>query len=239
MITIKKIKEWGNRWGYWTLFKKPFLILFSPIITRIHPRHTFYIDKKGYDLFYHKYNLTWTKERGVEIPYTIQAIESCEGNVLEVGNVMSHYFKPRWTIVDKYETAKDVINEDIDTFKPKIKYDLIISISTFEHIGWDEDGEPDPMKSKDKIMSCFNNLKHNCLNKKGKIIISIPIGWNPGIDNLFFENKFKFNKIRYVERIGPRQWIQVPMKAASKCKYGKPYPYANCLAIGEYTNDSG
>jgi len=237
MITIKKIRAWGNRWGYWTLFKKPFLILFSPIITRIHPKHTFYIDNKKYNLFYHRYNLTWTKERAVEIPYALSKIQSCKGSILEVGNVIQNYISPTWTIVDKYEKAKGVLNEDINTYKPKNKYDLIMSISTFEHIGWDEDGEPDPMKSQDKIMTCFNNLKKNCLNHKGKIIISIPIGWNPGIDNLFFNNKFKFNKIRYIERIGPRQWIQVPMKSAKKCKYGKPYAYANCIAIGEYTND--
>ena len=32
-----------------------------------------------------------------------------------------------------------VINEDITYFQPNHKYDLIVSISTFEHIGFDED----------------------------------------------------------------------------------------------------
>ena len=236
-MNIKKILDWGKRWGYMELLKKPFLILFAPLIVKMHPCHIFKVNDTLYDLFYHRYNLTWTKERAVEIPYAIKEIESCKGNVLEVGNVMSHYFNPTWSIVDKYEIADGVINEDINTYKPKNKFDLIIAISTFEHIGWDEDGEPDPFTSSVKIMESFNNLKNNCLNKKGRIVISIPIGWNPAIDKLFLDNAFNFKRISYVARVGDREWVQTSKDKAMTCVYGKPYPYANCIAIGEFQND--
>ena len=233
-MNIKEILDWGKRWGYIELLKKPILMLFAPLIVRVHPCNTFKVNDTLYDLFYHKYNLTWTKERAVKIPYAIKEIESCKGNVLEVGNVMSHYFNPSWTIVDKYEVADGVINRDINTYKPKNKFDLIIAISTFEHIGWDGDGEPDPFTSSKKIMECFNNLKDKCLNKKGRIVISIPIGWNPTIDKLYFDNTFKFKRISYIARVGDRDWVQTSKKEAMKCVYGKPYPYANCIAIGEF-----
>jgi len=59
-------------------------------------------------------------------------------NILEIGNVLSRHIKLEHDILDKYETAKGVINEDIVDFKSEKKYDLIISISTLEHVGWDE-----------------------------------------------------------------------------------------------------
>lgn len=58
--------------------------------------------------------------------------------MLEVGNVLSHYFPIHHDIVDKYEVCPGVINQDIADFLPQEKYDLILSISTVEHVGWDE-----------------------------------------------------------------------------------------------------
>jgi len=51
--------------------------------------------------------------------------------------VLSHYFAVKHDIVDKYEIAPSVVNEDLVNFKPGKKYDLIVSISTLEHVGWD------------------------------------------------------------------------------------------------------
>ena len=48
------------------------------------------------------------------------------------------YYKFEHDIVDKYEKKKGIINQDIVDYKPDKKYDLIISISTLEHVGWDE-----------------------------------------------------------------------------------------------------
>jgi hypothetical protein len=39
-------------------------------------------------------------------------------NVLEVGNVLSHYFPVHHDVLDKYEKAKGVINEDVVEFSP-------------------------------------------------------------------------------------------------------------------------
>ena len=228
---MKEAILWGKTWGYLELLKKPFLFFFSPIIVNFHPKHQFKINEKKYNLFYHRYNFTWTKERGIEVPFAINEIKNCKGNVLEVGNVLSHYFTPKWDIVDKYEKDKKVINEDIVDFNPKKKYDLIISISTFEHIGWDEE---DKSKSADKIEAAFNNLKQNCLKENGKIIISVPIGWNPHMDSLIKSNKLNFKKMIFMKRVGSRKWISVPKEIGIKCKYKKPYPYANCVFFGEY-----
>ena len=59
-------------------------------------------------------------------------------NIFEVGSVLSHYFPINHDVLDKYEKGHGVINQDVVDFKPHNKYDLIVSISTLEHVGFDD-----------------------------------------------------------------------------------------------------
>ena len=111
---------------------------------------------------------------------------------------------------------------------------MIFSISTFEHIGCDEYGEEQREKSSEKIKTSFKNLKDNCLKKSGKIIISVPIGWNPKMDEIIFSNKLLFKEIIFLKRVGKTNWLQVNKQEAKNSKYGKPFPHANCVAFGIY-----
>jgi hypothetical protein len=53
-----------------------------------------------------------------------------------------------------------------------------VSISTLEHVGWDEMTR-EPMK----ILKAIENLK-NLTNPKGKIVVTLPLGYNPELDRL-------------------------------------------------------
>ena len=99
---------------------------------------TFSFQQKKYNYFIKEYNTTWRTERAVEIPIVCQVIGERKGKILEVGNVLSHYFNFEHDIVDKYEKGEGVNNQDVTTLDLKDKYDLILSISTLEHVGWDE-----------------------------------------------------------------------------------------------------
>ncbi|MDR4467711.1 MAG: hypothetical protein MRJ68_05315 [Nitrospira sp.] len=108
-------------------------------LTRWTRAKTFVFDRKSYPYLYHFCNKTWKNERGVEIPIFRELLLEHDGQrVLEVGNVLSHYFPIHHDVVDKYEVAPGVINQDIVEFVPPERYDLILSISTLEHVGWDE-----------------------------------------------------------------------------------------------------
>jgi hypothetical protein len=77
-----------------------------------------------------------------------------------VGNVLSHYFSVNHDVVDKYEKAEGVINRDIIDFHPSKEYDLIISISTLEHVGWDEDiSDHKILHDPSKILRAIENLR--------------------------------------------------------------------------------
>lgn len=88
--------------------------------------------------------------------------------VLEVGNVLSNYSSITHDVLDKYESSDGVINEDIICFNHGKQYDLIICISTLEHIGWDEI----PREPK-KIHTAIKQMK-KLLSPMGTIMITTP-----------------------------------------------------------------
>ena len=62
----------------------------------------------------HDYHYTWLNERAVEVALALDLLERHPGaSVLEVGNVLGHYVPFEHTVVDKYEQAPGVLNEDV------------------------------------------------------------------------------------------------------------------------------
>jgi len=228
---VSKIKWFIKRFGFKEIIKKPIRKLFSPFIISFLPNKIFFLNDKQYNLFYHNYNITWANERCIEIPVVLDFIKNNKGRILEVGNVLSHYFDANWDILDKFEKRKGIFNEDANQFCPNIRYDLIISISTFEHIGFDDES------NNKKVMTTFNNLKKNCLNKKGKIIITAPIGYNPEFDKIISGNQLKFDEQMFLGRDGLLDWKQITKEEALKSKYNKPFPYGNCVFFGVYNSN--
>jgi SAM-dependent methyltransferase len=179
-----------------------------------------------YNYFYHTYHTTWKNERSIEIPIIQRYIDSNKyKNVLEVGNVLSHYFPVSYDIVDKYEEGEHVINTDVVDFNPKKRYNLIISISTIEHIGYDEKIK-DPMK----IRKALAHLK-TLLAPNGKIIISVPLDYNPEMDKLIKYEK-TFSELYYLKRIAVDKWIEVNKEDIKNAKFNYPFPKDNALVIG-------
>lgn len=191
-----------------------------------------------YRYFYHRYNTTWRNERAVEIPILFEIVKKSKGkSILEVGNVLSHYFSVNYEIVDKYEKAKDVINQDVVDFHPSQKYDLIVCISTLEHVGWDENlSEHKILHSPMKILHAIENME-KALAPQGKIVITLPLGYNPELDNLCSNNQIQFTTRYYMKRISKdNRWIEVDWESARRSKYNNPFPAANGLLIGIIQN---
>ncbi|MDH3366190.1 MAG: class I SAM-dependent methyltransferase [Thermoplasmata archaeon] len=186
-----------------------------------------------YHYFSQRYNTTWRNERAVEVPIIRKVLEEHRGrNILEVGNVISHYYSVKHDIVDKYEASSRVINQDIVDFRPSKKYDLIVSISTMEHVGWDEDpldqskilGEPV------KILQSLDNLQE-CLAPGGMIIITIPVGYNPQLDKSLAEGRIGFSERFCLKRVARNKWVEAAWADCREAKYGAPYTAANAIVI--------
>lgn len=181
-----------------------------------------------YKYFYHLYNFTYRNERCVEIAIAKNKIKENNGKkVLEVGNVLSHYIKHDWDILDKYEKGDGIINEDIIDFNTSKRYDFIISISTLEHIGRD-DGSNNP----EKIFSVIKKLK-TLLTPGGKIFFTIPVGYNKCLDDYIVNKKLELSEEYFMERISKNnKWHEIDIKMAIQKKYNYPYNAANAIIIG-------
>ncbi len=231
---IAYIKTYGIFYIVKYGFHKVFAHLLHFIFNKFVKKEKFNYQSNLLEVFYNKYRITWANERMIEISIFKHIIDSSKNNsILEVGNVLSHYFDVSYDILDKYEIMENIINEDIVSFKPNKKYDLIISISTFEHIGYDEEKQ-----EPEKILSVIKHLK-SLLTENGKIIFSAPIAYNSNFDNFVFSKKIKLNQITYLNRSKKfNLWSIVNEGTAIKSKYGKPFYCANTVLIGTINNST-
>ncbi|MDG6908083.1 MAG: hypothetical protein JRN20_20125 [Nitrososphaerota archaeon] len=101
-----------------------------------------------------------------------------------------------------------------------------MSISTLEHVGFDE-----TVKDSNKILAAINNLK-TLRTDRGSIIVTMPVGYNPILDDLLDAAKFPFSDVYFMKRISKdNRWIQSDWESVRDCKYSKKYPYANAIVI--------
>lgn len=194
----------------------------------------FRFEGEDYLYFSHPYNRTDLNERRVELPIVQRWVERCRGGkVLEIGNVLSHYFAVDHDIVDKYETGPGIIQGDVADFAVPHQYDLIVSISTLEHVGWHE-WPWDPRK----ILRTFENLRR-FLAPGGTIVFTVPVGQNPHLDHFLGTGGLPITRLRCLRRISEdNRWMEVPWAEASRAKYGRPYRYANAIVVGVVQEES-
>lgn len=153
------------------------------------------------------------------------------GNLLEIGNVLSHHVRFEHDVIDRYEIAKGVKNEDVVDFKSEKKYDLIVSISTLEHVGWDEKPRDDL-----KIPRAIENLKTLITPRGGTIIITFPLGYNSVLDKLVKDGVIRFSKLYHLLRISKgNEWKEAAWEDVQDVRYNTPLPFANGLLIGIIT----
>lgn len=194
---------------------------------QIHRRRTFVFDGETYHYHAAAHNRTWTNERAVELPIVTRAVARAEGGrVLEVGNVLRHYGVSGHTVVDKYEVAPGVLNQDILDFHDARGFGLIVSVSTIEHIGFDEEA-PEP----DKPARTAAHLA-SLLAPGGIAILTFPLGYNPGLDALVASQPQTFGEIRALRRVSAdNRWVEADVSDLLGAPYGSPYPRANALVV--------
>jgi len=188
---------------------------------------TFKFQGQSYKYYCKNYNTTWKNERAVEIPIVWEIVKNFHGKILEVGNVLSHYYRFTHDVVDKYEKADGVINQDIVDFHPSQRYDLIVSVSTLEHIGVDEK----PVEPK-KILNAIENLKSNCLAPGGTMIITVPLGHNSELDRSIKKGSIDLGKQFYLQRLSKNNlWKETDLNNVQNMAYDSPFPFGNALVI--------
>lgn len=165
---------------------------------------SFRFNGKELPYFCSVYNQAWMNERCVEVPLTLEYIKPGM-RVLEVGRVLDHYRPFPHDCVDKVE--KGAINIDIVDFNPPHRYDVIVSISTLEHVGWDVayNETRDPRK----IYLAIEKLK-SLLAPGGKLVVTLPIDYNHNLQPDLTAGKRLFDEQYYFLKDARGDWNQTP-----------------------------
>ncbi len=185
----------------------------------------FNLDNHDYRYFCNLYNAV-VSERVAEISIARRFLnEHQQDDILEIGNVLSHYFDFPHIIIDKYEKHIGIENIDIIDYSTEKKFKAIISISTIEHIGFDE-----PVSENGKSLKAIRKLME-LLEEGGEALITVPLGYNPEIDEIV-QREFLFSQQYFLKRISRLNlWKQTDLKDALKYKYNSIYPAGNAIAI--------
>lgn len=231
---VGKVPWFIKRFGAAELILKPLRVLFAPAIIPLLPKKQFEFNGRSLNCFYHRYNMTWAGERCIEIPIAKSYLDQFPGKrVLEVGNVLSHYFPVDHDILDKFEKRPGIINEDIIGFAPAKQYELILSISTFEHIGFDDEAEE---SSRQKIQSAIAACKTRLLAPGGKLVVTVPVGYNPELDQMMERGELSASAEFYMRRMHKLDWVPSAKADALNCRFRTPFPYANAILVAEFLN---
>lgn len=206
----------------------------TPVVAARRGSATFECLGETYRYFTHPYNATWRNERAVEISIALRFLGQNRGQrVLEVGNVLSYYTSEidTWTadyhVVDKYERSPGVQNADFVSLTPSEPYDALISISTFEHIGWDEIPR-DPVK----VVQALSHLARVVRNRE-RVLLTFPLGYHPQLDALAGSDGLGFRQSSALVRVNRQNdWREVSMREALPRRYGERYAGANALFVG-------
>ena len=192
--------------------------------TRTREYSSFECDGQSYQPFAHRYHYTWLNERAVEVPIVRRAMETAgNARVLEIGNVLSHYFPPSHAVVDKYEQAPGVRNVDVLDLPADGSWNLIVAISTLEHVGLDEFPQ-DP----DRAVAAIAHLR-GVLAPGGRLLATIPVGQNPTLDAAIRGGRAGFDRVLAMRRVtASNRWEQVALPRV----WGSPYDFLLHTAHG-------
>jgi hypothetical protein len=184
------------------------------------------LNGRTYPYLYRQYNVTFSNERVIEIPIAWDIVQRYPADrVLEVGNVLIHYYRTHHDVLDKYERARGVINEDVVDYRPSKQYDLIVSISTLEHVGWDE--EP---QEPEKFLRAVENLM-SMLAPGGTLLMTLPIGYNAALDGYLADSRIPFTTVAYARRFSDdNQWREATWSEVQHAPY--IHFHRNRLGIG-------
>jgi hypothetical protein len=194
---------------------------------RLGRRRRFELDGRTYPYFVHTYNTTWRNERAVEIPLARERLgQRPAARVLEIGNVLGHYGHRGHDVVDKYEQGPGVVNVDVLSFRAPVPYDLIVAISTLEHVGLDEEDQ-DP----EKPLRAVEHLR-TLLASGGELFVTMPLGANPAVDAALANGTFDFDRVAFLRRISAdNRWVQADYEDVAGTRYGAPYQQGNAIAV--------
>lgn len=220
--------------------KLPFGTRLVTFIRKVQRRKdSFQLNNLNFKYFINHYNKTYNNERTIEVSLAKYFFEvSRNKQIIELGNVSKHYFQKTHRVIDKYEKSKGVENIDFLELKVNKKYDFL-SLSTIEHIGFDEfsrykhlNTEVKSFQKKIIFKRVFEKI-NQLIDENSKVLVTAPIGYNQDLDEyISLNHNSKDFKYRFMERINQQnQWIETSYNNVKEIKYADKFPAENAIVI--------
>jgi hypothetical protein len=180
-----------------------------------------------------RYNTTRQNERAVEVPAGLHLYNKALAagkSVLEIGAVLPHYL-PNWpknghTVVDLFEKGRGITNDNVLTWQPPRAYDLIISISTLDHL-------LGPME----LWLALERMRR-WRNPGGLLFITLPanqppeVGGGPWLDALLKDrHALEASDLWRMDKVTPQWhlWEEVTGSQKPALGYNSPTWFANTV----------
>ena len=199
----------------------------------------------GMELEYlkHPYNSTDRNMRTVEIPIINELVKRYDEihfrrlkHKLEIGNVISHYHYSNMIVLDKHETiykegVREAIQEDLMNYFPACLFDLIVSISTVEHISFGKYAKYCILihQPQDIILKIKSLLWPN-----GVAYITVPVRYNSRIDQYLLEGHIGANIMGCMHRISDEnEWEECSLDQTYVTDRQRPsgYPWSTGMVV--------
>jgi SAM-dependent methyltransferase len=189
---------------------------------------TFRYNGQELSYFSHAYNHAGENMRAVEVPIVLDFIDSNEWDrILEIGNVLSHYMRIDWPVLDAREKGPGMINTDLMAWQPEKPFDRIVSISTLEHIGHGRyanlTAPTMPSQALDRIRSW--------LAPGGEALLTVPLRYNQALDRQVINGELKVDDLRFMRRVSAdNDWTECSLKEAMKAQRPTGYRWPVAMA---------
>lgn len=206
------------------------------------PEREFTFEGRRYAYRYDAFNHAWGTERTVEVPLALALLGSAApARTVEVGNVLGHYAPTEHRVVDKFEPGPRVINQDVVEFVPGAPVDLVVSVSTLEHVGWDE-----VPRDREKLPRALRRMR-SWLSPHGRAWVTVPLGYNRWLDGLIASGELGADQARFLRRVSfDNRWTQCRYEEVAQECYGgplnrrvdqPPFPRANAVGVFAFGPD--
>jgi SAM-dependent methyltransferase len=195
------------RWGTRMLAGAPWTLAGS--------HGSFELQGERHRYLYHRYKRSWLTERAVEVPVVQAEVDRhAGGRILEVGHVLGHYRPQSHVVVDKYEQAPGVLNRDVLDLGDLGPFDLIVAVSTLEHVGHDESPR-DPAAAGRAVAALRERLAPG-----GRLLITVPAGYNRAFDAAIAQGSIPARSLTALRRVGGgTRWREVAPARAWQAPY--------------------
>lgn len=164
------------------------------------------------------YNSPDSNERKAELPIMFWFIENYSDNLIEIGEVSDFYRPSKHIVYDLVKERESTIVKD--AFDVDYRNKNVVSVSTFEHIGFGDYGH---QKEQGKAFKLLLKIIDQATN----YLITFPVGYNRDLEKEIVENYIHYS---IISRTSLNTWKTVE-NDFNKYQYNSPQYAGNAIAV--------